>query len=476
MASKITTTDLDDERNYSQPSDANETSADISTKFDKMTINNEHEDSTSIYVILRDDKIQSSSFITTDYIQSIGATASAQVTPSIKSLMLRITHLRACLNERSTLTKDTDPTRWLSQDNRLAVAQNIGCGDGKYLVKRAKVIDYFYDDFLKNGETDRGGPILYIWTSLKTGKQYVGQATRTENSLLERTLEHFREALGSKETKKCGNSRELSHAIRIHRKKDWHLRILRQVNVDEDINGLESFYISLLETEWPRGYNMKRGISIKDSLLDEAGEKLIDEMRNCKKRLQDMTVKNSSSVKKVKTELITAVSKWCEYYQIDLECSHLENLDLPDEETIEPVIYDQLYMYIDYNVYRDFVGKKQRKGLMLKEVDFKCTCKRDVVAGVEVKFSFKDRGEWVCAGCQKDDDDEWNNDFGDLEIQSMKFIGVRNKSDDDISENLEEWDRFTVCSSEEEDECDIEYQEDEYNMAEVADESNEHSD
>jgi hypothetical protein len=69
-------------------------------------------------------------------------------------------------------------------------------------------------------------------------------------------------------------------------------------------------------------------------------------------------------------------------------------------------------------------------------MDYKFTCKTRVVVGVEVKFTFFDNGRWDWAGCHKDDGEEWNNNFKRLNIESMKFIGVRNKSDNGASKNL----------------------------------------
>lgn len=88
---------------------------------------------------------------------------------------------------------------------------------------------------------------IYLITHLKTGKQYVGQTTR---SVFSRFNDHCRDKR---------SSRYLSSAILKHGRTEFTVQELVSCFDEETLNEMETYYIQKYNTIHPLGYNLNLG-------------------------------------------------------------------------------------------------------------------------------------------------------------------------------------------------------------------------
>ena len=91
--------------------------------------------------------------------------------------------------------------------------------------------------------------IVYLVTNKINGKQYVGQ---TVDSLGQRWREHLSES-------KSGTTYRFHRALRKYGEHAFSLQALHQCETKEEMDFVEIFYISLLDTKSPSGYNLTCG-------------------------------------------------------------------------------------------------------------------------------------------------------------------------------------------------------------------------
>jgi len=118
--------------------------------------------------------------------------------------------------------------------------------------------------------------IIYMATSKTNGKSYIGQSVR---SLQTRKSEHFRSA-----EKSYGKHKMLIHqAITELGSGDFEWQILETCNSLDELNIREKFYIKLLNTLAPNGYNQTTGGSIDGSMAVEVRVKIAESVRELHK-------------------------------------------------------------------------------------------------------------------------------------------------------------------------------------------------
>ena len=88
--------------------------------------------------------------------------------------------------------------------------------------------------------------VVYIITNTINGKQYIGQSGRPINL---RWTEHCRRS----------HNYPLSNAIRKYGSDCFRLEILDQVSTKAEMDFCEAFYIKMLNTRVPNGYNLTNG-------------------------------------------------------------------------------------------------------------------------------------------------------------------------------------------------------------------------
>jgi len=92
--------------------------------------------------------------------------------------------------------------------------------------------------------------IIYRITNTENGMEYVGQTVQT---LRERWVEHLSHA-------RQGKSKSyMARAIRKHSEDLFTTEILHECETQEEMDFVEIFYISLLNTKTPNGYNLADG-------------------------------------------------------------------------------------------------------------------------------------------------------------------------------------------------------------------------
>lgn len=92
----------------------------------------------------------------------------------------------------------------------------------------------------------QGKKVIYLWTNLVNGKQYVGQSSN-----IERRIEYF----------KYGKVYANEHIDRDRKRynfSDWKFDILKECDF-EDADYWEKYYIKELNTKHPNGYNITDG-------------------------------------------------------------------------------------------------------------------------------------------------------------------------------------------------------------------------
>ena len=87
---------------------------------------------------------------------------------------------------------------------------------------------------------------VYLITNKVTGKQYVGQ---TVKSLPTRWSEH----------KSPASTTRFSRSVRKHGAENFTMESLHQCDTKEEMDFVEMFYIALLNTKTPNGYNITDG-------------------------------------------------------------------------------------------------------------------------------------------------------------------------------------------------------------------------
>jgi len=107
--------------------------------------------------------------------------------------------------------------------------------------------------------------IVYLVTNLINGKQYVGQTVKKLNL---RWNEHT----------SCKSNGALHKAIRKHKKENFVVSVLHECVTKEEMDFVEIFYISLLNTRAHNGYNLTEGGEGRSGYhLSEEAKKRISE-------------------------------------------------------------------------------------------------------------------------------------------------------------------------------------------------------
>ena len=107
--------------------------------------------------------------------------------------------------------------------------------------------------------------IVYLVTNKTNGKQYVGQTVKKLNL-------RWNEHTSSK------SNGALQRAIRKHKKVNFSLLILHECDTKEEMDFVESFYISFLNTRAHNGYNLTDGGEGRSGYhLSEEAKKRISE-------------------------------------------------------------------------------------------------------------------------------------------------------------------------------------------------------
>ncbi|CAF3254869.1 unnamed protein product [Rotaria socialis] len=294
--------------------------------------------------------------------------------------ILQSVHIYACKDERDKLNKHADPSSYLSLCDRHLLGQIVGCGNRKFIVSTKNVIEYFKEssEYLK--DATKNDDLLYIWTNLKTGKQYIGQAKERKGknklSLRDRTVEHFAEAV--RDYKKSG-CRELNHAIRIHRKGDWILQVLRVIEhaLRNNISGLEHYYIEQLKTVWPDGYNMDKKTEFPDPKANDSPLLHIINQINERSVVFKEDLKNDYA----RNAFSCAVTRLCRFLtDCTPPCNHLEHLELPCLKTVQDEILKHCFQ--DNNC-------QAVCGWLHFTKEYFCMCGQHVIVSIKATFKFE---------------------------------------------------------------------------------------
>lgn len=101
---------------------------------------------------------------------------------------------------------------------------------------------------------DLGGElmIVYLATNSVNGMQYVGLTRRT---VLERRVFEHRSA----SRRGAGKENTLAHAMRTYGEDVFSFRVIQRVQSLEALSAAERYWIRKLNTDWPNGYNVKKG-------------------------------------------------------------------------------------------------------------------------------------------------------------------------------------------------------------------------
>lgn len=119
--------------------------------------------------------------------------------------------------------------------------------------------------------------IIYRAFNKITGKSYVGQTTR---SLAARKAEHLRSA---QQIERQKHPTLLSSAIREFGSGAFEWEILEECPGNQSLNDREIYYILLLKTLEPYGYNMTRGGAMDESMAVSIREKIAASVRQVHK-------------------------------------------------------------------------------------------------------------------------------------------------------------------------------------------------
>ena len=240
-------------------------------------------------------------------------------------------HIQACRTHRPQLNADTDPAEYMNSYYCTEMLQALIGSKWPRKTKRCDpadhIVKYFQcssDELKAFFESDK--ELIYIWTSLKTGRQYIGSTS----DLLKRTRQHFDEAIKLK-----SQIREFNHAIRTHKRQEWNLQVLRFIEKDElekmvkrekiqhntVRHRLEAFYIKSLETQWPNGYNMDAGQEIKDNKFTGTQSTVQDIFKERQKLLKIYSSNRNCSEKEETADtvekLLNCVTKLCQHLTIN---------------------------------------------------------------------------------------------------------------------------------------------------------------
>lgn len=131
-------------------------------------------------------------------------------------------------------------------------------------------------------KTKKSVGIIYLILNLVDGKMYIGQTTRT---LEDRLAEH-------RSTKKTA----IANAFRKYGEENFLSVIIEYCHSLEQLNEREKFYIALLNTIAPNGYNLTDGGKNNGHLSEETKTKL--SRRHTGKKLSSETCKKISLAKK----------------------------------------------------------------------------------------------------------------------------------------------------------------------------------
>ncbi len=132
--------------------------------------------------------------------------------------------------------------------------------------------------------------IVYMITNKINNKRYIGQTIGTET---DRFKKHINVAFG---TENDNNKKYLIHtAIFKYGKENFKIKILAKCNSMEEMNHREEYYIRLLRTLSPIGYNLRPGGN--NSRPSEQSKKKMSDSHKGKKQSKESNIKRSKASK-----------------------------------------------------------------------------------------------------------------------------------------------------------------------------------
>jgi len=102
---------------------------------------------------------------------------------------------------------------------------------------------------------------IYEFLNLKTGVEFIGAS---QQPLIERVVQHFREAFFVTKTQTVDSLREFNHAIRLSNFEDWRVFIISRGIAPNELKERSLKMISYYRTSWPHGYNNGVDVVIKN--------------------------------------------------------------------------------------------------------------------------------------------------------------------------------------------------------------------
>lgn len=115
--------------------------------------------------------------------------------------------------------------------------------------------------------------IIYKATNKKTGKSYIGQTIR---GIKRRRSEHLRYA---QQIERQKYPTPFHSAIREHGAGSFTWEVLEECSSQDHMNERECFYIKLLGTQVPNGYNQTIGGHMTGDMCEEIRDKIAESMR-----------------------------------------------------------------------------------------------------------------------------------------------------------------------------------------------------
>jgi len=103
---------------------------------------------------------------------------------------------------------------------------------------------------------------IYEFLNLKTGFEWIGAS---QQPLIEKVVQHFREAFFVTKSQLSNSMRELYHAIRLSNFEDWRVFIISRGIAPSELKEKALKMVSYYRTSWPHGYNNGVDVTITQS-------------------------------------------------------------------------------------------------------------------------------------------------------------------------------------------------------------------
>lgn len=153
----------------------------------------------------------------------------------------------------------------LPKSIRLGMLAEMGFGAGvpwngrgpekEFIMEILEEVFPVHHDLNNENNDNRPGSwntMVYVFFHIPTGKLYVGKFNRTGETWIQRTYEHFVDAL--KKPLGDGTPPTMCWAIRTSELTDWKIFALRQCQGSQ-VRALEGYWIRTLDSLAPRGFN-----------------------------------------------------------------------------------------------------------------------------------------------------------------------------------------------------------------------------